>query len=318
MRVVRHQRSVPPPLPRTHVEHDDGVRVEVVAGPQVRGEIGRWVGDRHVQVAGLDVQREGRPHGSAAHRDLLRVRPRLEPRLAGPGHRVEPPHGRAVRKAERADPALNHVLAAGRPNQHEVVEDDRRHREVLALLGVSNLPAPQQRARLGAERKQEPVRRRADDTAVLEGDPAIAIPQDVTARPPRVPPLHAAVRCVERDGAPRRRQVHRAVVHEGAGLEVVALADLEDAGRREPRDVGGVDPIEGREARAAVVVRVHEPVGRPGRPPQRLVIGAVRARNGARVPRHDIEPAAGGSAVVDTYLPAHANGCCSPGAPRAS
>ena len=46
--------------------------------------------------------------------------------------------------------------------------------------------------------------------------------------------------------------------------------------------------IEGREARAAVVVRVHEPVGGAGGPPERLVIGAVRAGNGAGVPRHDI------------------------------
>ena len=45
VRVVRHELPVPPPLPGAHVEHDDRVRVEVVAGPQVRRQIGRRVGD---------------------------------------------------------------------------------------------------------------------------------------------------------------------------------------------------------------------------------------------------------------------------------
>ena len=89
-----------------------------------------------------------------------------------------------------------------------------------------------------------------------------------------MPPLDAAGRRIERDGADHRRHVHRAVVDNRSRLKVVALADLEHAHRREARGGGRVDLLERREARAAVVVGVEQPVRRPKGRIQRGLIGS--------------------------------------------
>ena len=51
VRVVGNELPVPAQLPGPQVERDDGVGVEVLAGPQLRRQIGRRVGDRDVDLA---------------------------------------------------------------------------------------------------------------------------------------------------------------------------------------------------------------------------------------------------------------------------
>ena len=144
--------------------------------------------------------------------------------------------GEPSASAERADPALHVVLAAGRTDQHEVLEDERRHREGLAFGRLRHLPRPQQRRR--SRRSARAGSRRASPRTTrpsLIATPRLRCNPRSSRGCQRVPPLHPAGRRVERDGADHRRHVHRAVVDDRAGLEIVALADLEHAGRREPR-----------------------------------------------------------------------------------
>ena len=142
MRVVRHQLTMPPQRAGADVEHDQRVGVEVVALTEVDRQIGRRIGDGDVHVPGLRVDRKRRPHRPAADRNPFRVLPRLEARLARLGNRVETPHRRSVGGAERADPALKIVLAAGGTDEDEVLEHHRRHRERFALGHRSPRVAP--------------------------------------------------------------------------------------------------------------------------------------------------------------------------------
>ena len=201
----------------------------------MHGQVGRRVGHRDVQIAVLRIERERRPHCPAAHRDSLGVLPRLESWLSLLRHGVEPPDLRPVGHAEGADPSLKVVLAAGRPDQHEILEDHRRHAEGLALGRLRHLPRPQLRTGFRVQREQVAVRRAANHTPVLDADPAIALEPEIIARLPAVAPFDAARRRIERDGADHRRHVHRAVVDDRPGLKIVALADLEHARRRQAR-----------------------------------------------------------------------------------
>ena len=77
------------------------------------------------------------------------------------------------------------------------------------------------------------------------------------------------------------RDAHRAVVDDRPGLKIVAVADLEQARRCEPRRSGRIDLLQWREARAAVVVGVNQPVGRlRGARQGRLIRSTRRWRRG--------------------------------------
>ena len=251
-------------------------------------QIRRRIGDRDVKIAVLGVERKRRPHGAAAHRDPFRILPRVEPGLARLRHGVEPPDRCAIGGAKCADPSLDVALAQRRPDQHEILEDDRRHHEDLAVGWLPDPPRPQLRAGLGIERQQVAVGRAAEDAAVFDRDTAVALEGHGLARLPRVAPLHTARRRVERDGARSGRDVHRPAVDDRPGLKIVAFADLEQARRREPCRGGRIDLLKRREARAAVIVCVKQPVRRLRGARQGRLIGSARRRRRGSGTRNEL------------------------------
>ena len=253
---------MPPQLSGAHVEGDNRIGVEIVALSKVDGQVGRRVRDRDVQIAVLDIETETGPDGAAANRNLLRVLPCLVTGFTRPGHGVESPDRGTVGQTERAHPSLKIVLAAGGPYQHEILEHERRHRERFSLRRLRHLPRPQQATGIGGQGQQVAVRRRANDSAILDCDATIPLPHLVVSRLPLVAPFDTTRCRIERNRARHRRHIHRAVVDDRSRLEVVALADLKYTRRRQARGRRRVDVVERRKPRAAVIVTVDEPVGR--------------------------------------------------------
>ena len=127
-----HELAVPPQCSGANVEGDNRIGVEIVALSKVDGQVGRWVRDRDVQIAVLDIETETGPDGAATNRNLLRVLPCLVAGFTRPGHGVESPDRRPVGQTERAHPSLKIVLAAGGPDQHDAFQP-RTARPVMSV-----------------------------------------------------------------------------------------------------------------------------------------------------------------------------------------
>ena len=70
--IGRHQLLVPAEIAAADIESDDRVGEEVLArSGRLGGEIGRRIGHRHVELLGLGVEGEGRPHGTTAQNQAV-------------------------------------------------------------------------------------------------------------------------------------------------------------------------------------------------------------------------------------------------------
>ncbi len=65
------------------------------------------------------------------------------------------------------------MLAAGGPDQHEILEEERWHRERLAVRWIRDLSGPQESASGRVERHEPAVGRAAHHEAVLQRNTAI-------------------------------------------------------------------------------------------------------------------------------------------------
>ena len=81
-------------------------------------------------------------------------------------HVVGGPENLAGPEVESLDPAVDAELAAGRPHDHAVAGDKRRHRRRLALVHVGDLRLPHFTARDGIDGYRVPVEQIVDDLAV--------------------------------------------------------------------------------------------------------------------------------------------------------
>ena len=289
--VVGQRLHVPAQSAGAQVERHQRVRVEIRARALPGVEHRCRIGHRHIDFGAVEVDRQRTPHGTAAHRRVGSVLPGLEAGFAGSRHGVEAPHRRAVGQAERTDPALDGVLAAGRADDDEVIDDQRRHREDLAGSRQRHLPGPQQMAVARIERQQIAVVGAAHDVAVPDRHAAIVRPLLLVLRRPAVAPALAAGARVDRDRQLRRRQVHRRAVHHRTGDEVLERADLVEAGDAQPRDVVGADVSERRVARAVQVVIVVRPAGARERGPKLRGARTARLRQQTALPGDEGAPA---------------------------
>src|SRR5262249_53545177 len=147
----------------------------------------------------------------------LRIGPGLSARLVGIGDEIEAPDLLPVLELEGADPVLGAPVGAGRSIDDEVADDERRHAEILALAGIRDLAAPEQRAFLQVDRDQIAVGGAADDAAILERYAAVGRRQHLVLDAPGVGPTLAAGRRIDGDDRLVDGQIHHAVVNERTG-----------------------------------------------------------------------------------------------------
>ena len=148
---------VGPDFPRVDVERDHGGRVEVVARSHVAHPRRAVAGTPEAQVE-LGIVVGGQPDRDAA--SLPRVtRPRVVAALARSRDRVRLPRRLAVVGVEGGDVAADSQLAARGTDHDLALGDERRQREVVALLVVVDGRVPYDLARFGLERDEVRVDR---------------------------------------------------------------------------------------------------------------------------------------------------------------
>ena len=249
-------------IPRTRVRCSvvDEIQLRVVRDPAphraaaVAPGVGRPRVDAEIPAAVGGVERlEAR-----ADEDLL----------VGPG-RIGAPRDRSGPAIERRQPAAHAQLAAGIADQHLVLDDERRHRDRLALVHVAQLGDPLLFAARGVECDGAVVERVEEDRAVRVDDAAVddVAAGDALGRGQRlrlVLPFHrrAVLRQVERVHVvrPRRDDVHRVVDDDRRRLVPVEHARREGGLHGELPHVLRSDLIERAEPRARIVARRAHPV----------------------------------------------------------
>ena len=249
--------------------------VEIGARPDLAIEVRRGIADRQIDDAGFGVERERRPQAAAAMLERLRVLPRLGAGLAGIGNEIELPHRLAGLELEGTDPVLGAEIGARRPDDDEIAEDQRRHREILTARGARDRLAPQKRAVGHVERDQIAVGRAAHELAVLDGGAAIGGRDLLALRLPDIGPALAAGLGVDGDGGAPEGEIHHPAIDERARLHRGRLLGAVEADRPQVLGVGRRDLLEIDETRAGIIVRGVKPgVGR-GRGPVELVLGGT-------------------------------------------
>ena len=166
----------------------------------------------------LDVEPHRRPQIAASVLQRVRVAPGLRARLIGVRHRVELPHGLAVAQPKGADPALACKFSPCRADQHEVVVDQWRHADEIAVAGLRNLPRPQLFTGLAVQRQEIAVPGAAHHLAVLDGGAALGNERLVVPRLPFGLPDDFAARAIERHGVVSGRCIESAIVNDGRRL----------------------------------------------------------------------------------------------------
>ena len=274
--VVVDGLEVPPVLAGGDVHRDEGVAVEVVAGPVAAVVAGNGGRQRQVHVPALRVHREvERPRVGPEPALPAVAAPGVVPGLAGLRDRAELPHrgaGARVEGARVADAADGPGGGVGADHHHIAVHEGHRvvgddHVDGAALAeALDRFPGRRvERAQVQPGREDD-----ARVRAVPAGPPGHAAAR--RARPVEgVPPDLAAGRRVEGDDAVGGGQVHDPADDDRGDLRVRPASPL--VHRRErvgPRlgqtgDVGGGDSVQGGEPRPGGVAPVHGPVAGVGR-----------------------------------------------------
>ncbi len=174
--VVMHFLEVPAVLAGRGVDRDDRRRVEVVARAVRAVVVGARVARREVDEPELRIDGGRLPDGAAAVLPrVVRLRPAVVARLAGPRYRVERPDQPAVLRVERLHAAARAAVAAREADDHLAVVVDRRGRDREVLLPALGRDVPERLAGRAIER-DEPRVEPADEHLV-------AAHRDAAARP---------------------------------------------------------------------------------------------------------------------------------------
>ena len=218
----------------------------------------------------LGVVRARDPDRSAAVLPVVAA-PRFAAGLAGARNRVEAPNLLAGLHVVRGDEAADTVLAAARADDHQVLDDERRHRHGVRELRIGHRCIPKRLAVARVDRDQVRVERAHEQRVAVNREAAIVgaaadalVGRVVVA----VLPEHAARLGVERQhvvGA--LRQIHDAVDDERRGLPRAEHLALQHPLLLEVADVLRRDLSQRRVALARIGAGVGQPV-------LRLVSGA--------------------------------------------
>ena len=275
--VVRGVLEVPAHFAGVHVECDQRVGIEVVAGPGIAVPVRGRIPGRPVEEAEFGVIGAGQP-GSPSSRLPTVAAPGVVARFPFGGDGPPTPDPFAGLRVVGVEESADAGLAAADPHDDLAVHRERRRRHRVAdrVVGDRDFPADVtvrsiQRDQLGVERSEKhrvaedrdpPVRPREADVQRLFGDDRVVAPQ---------PP--AGVGVERGDRARGLGDVHHAVGHQRRHLDPADSPGLVDPRRPQPGDVLLGDLIEPAEPLRAVVAGIHEPgLG--------LVVGVQEARIG--------------------------------------
>src|SRR5262249_6468781 len=143
VRIVRSILIAPLDLAVGRAEGEHARGPLVVAGAVFRVPVRAGVANALVERIGVRIVGRGLPHRRAAVLPpLLAVLPRLVARLARPRNGVSPPRLLAGVEVGRFDIAADAVLAAGRADDGEVADDERRDGDGLADGGLRDFALP--------------------------------------------------------------------------------------------------------------------------------------------------------------------------------
>ena len=172
MDVVRRELVVPAQPAGVDVERDHRIAVEVVALAALAVVIRSGIAGAEVGEVQLGIVRRGDPDARSAARPRI-TRPRVVARLARPRNREEPPGALAGIRVVGVDEAAASVLAAGRADDHLVLDDQRRDRRGIALLEVLHHHVPHDVAGLHVEGEEVRVERGHEQLVAENAEAAV-------------------------------------------------------------------------------------------------------------------------------------------------
>ena len=195
-------------------------------------------------------------------------RPSFAARLAGSRHCVGLPCFLAGIGVVGDEEAANPKLTAAGADKHLVLYDERRSGERVSRLPVGYRDIPDDLAALRIERKEMAVERRPKDP--ISKNSHAAVDHVATEHRRNVlgkirlvhPEKRSGLRVERKKLAPRRRDIHDAVIDDRDSILASQHAHRERPRRRKLADVGRVDLLEWCEPRPRVVPAVDQPVAR--------------------------------------------------------
>ncbi len=261
------------------VERDHRVGVEVVAGPEIGIPVRTGIADTPVGQVERRIVGGRHPRRSAAGLPGVAA-PGFVAGLAGSGNGVEAPHFLSRARIEGRDEAADAVLAAAEADEHLVLDDERRHRDRVAKLGIAHRHVPERAAGRGIERDQVPVERAGVDDVAKDRDAAVvgaAAHARVGRHGVAVLPEHAAGLRVHRQHVVRPLgDIHDPVHDERRGLPRAEHLIGQNPLELEILDVAGLDLRQQTVALTGIAARIGEPVLRLVRGAQQAIRGDLR------------------------------------------
>ena len=232
--IVRRVLVAPLDLAVAWAERQHACRPFVVAGAVFRVPVRAGIADALIERVGVGVVGRGLPDRSAAVLPaVLAVLPGLVAGLAGARDGVGAPGLLAGVEIGAVDPAADAEFAAGRADDGDVADDQRRQRDGFGNRRVGHLALPDHLAGGLVERKHPAVERDRDHLVLPQRDAAVvdAAAGDV-AGPGAIdagielPADHAALAAGDVDGvdrAPSVGHIHHAVFDDRRAFEIAEL-----------------------------------------------------------------------------------------------
>ena len=247
MHVVRHKLEVPFQLAGIGIEGDGGIRIQVIAGPDVAVPIGRWIAHAPDNQVLRRVVSARHPGGSATAFPGVAA-PAFAARLAGFRNGPEAPAAFAGFQIVGIEETANAVFAARNAGDHHVLDDQRRAREAVAVLRFGHLHIPQHRTGLGVQRHQVRVHCAHDHAIAHHRHAPVHLPAasiDLVRQTAAIAPVGPAGGGVQ--GHHIRwwlAQVHHSIDHQRRSFDALRDWHLVNPGNFQLVDIGAIHLIE--------------------------------------------------------------------------
>src|SRR5436190_22305206 len=158
---------MPARLAGLDVDRDERARIEIVALARIAVPVGTRIARAPVEQLQRRIVRAGEPRRAAAVHPAV-AGPRLAARLAGRRYRPEAPPRLAAPRVVRVEEAADARFAAADPDDHLVVDDERRGGDRVPRRVLADVDRPSLDAGFRVERDEIAVERADIDRAVAD------------------------------------------------------------------------------------------------------------------------------------------------------
>ena len=245
------------------VEGHDATRVEIIAAAAGGVEVRRGIADAPVEKVQFRIVGAGHPGGTATVAPAF-ARPRIVALFARAGDGVEPPAHAAGLDVKGGEIAAVRGIAAGDAGHNDVLDQQRRARDVTSALAlILHVDAPQLRTGPLVERHHVVVRSADEHASMAHGHTTIllAVSQALAEGEVVLPNDPAAGAVKGEYPGVGSGKVDDAVDHDGGGLQtVLVIAGLENPCWRQCFDVRRVDLVEPAIAQSGMGATVARPI----------------------------------------------------------